>query len=181
MKFLNRIRRSAGLLASAFAAMLGMGAQYTPSPRGTARSSAAFVPVQGLGDYMLDILNSQKQAVVQLAAVDTAGGVLSWQNPEATNIIVTRIVLDITTAATGSCSISAGTTPTSATTSSANLIDTLDVNAAAGVFDNLGNAGTLGKTRQKVAAGKWLTISKASGATAGMAGYAYIWYTTLPY
>jgi hypothetical protein len=120
-----------------------------------------------------------KVARVALAEVDTAGGVFAWANPEATSIIVTRVVLDVTTAATGACTIDVGTTATSATTLSDNLIDGLDINAAAGVFDNITDKGTNGKARQKLAAGKWVTGSKASGASAGTVGFAYIHYHTI--
>lgn len=118
-----------------------------------------------------------KVVKVALAALDTGGGVLAWQNSEeGASIIVTRIILDITTKATAACTLDAGTTATSAATSSDNLIDGLDANAAIGTFDNLSNAGTNGKARQKLADGKWVTISKATGAAAGIVGYAYIEY-----
>lgn len=120
-----------------------------------------------------------KVAVVPLAALDSGGGVFAWQNPEGTAIIVDRVELDVTTPASAAGTLDVGTTATSATTLSDNLIDGLDVNAAAGVFDNLGNAGTNGKTRQKLAAGKWVTGSRASGAMAGLVGKAYIHYHTL--
>lgn len=117
-----------------------------------------------------------KIAKIPLAAVDTAGGILGWQNPEAGAIIIDRLVLDVTTAATGACTVAAGTTPTSATTSSNNLMDALDIHTAAGTFDNITDKGTAGKSRQKVATGKWLTVSQASGASAGLVGFAYIHY-----
>ena len=117
-----------------------------------------------------------KVARVALAAADTGGGVFSWQNPEGAAIVVERLVVDVTTDATGACTVDAGTTPTSATTLSDNLIDGLDVGAAAGTFDSITDKGTNGKSRQKLAAGKWVTGSVASGASAGLVGYAYILY-----
>lgn len=123
-----------------------------------------------------------KVAKVALAAKDTGGGVFAWQNDEGASIIVQRIILDVTTKASAACTIDVGTTDTSATTSSDNLIDGLDVNTAAGVFDNIednGGAGGNGKAKQKLANGKWVTASKASGATAGLAGYAYIEYIVI--
>lgn len=120
-----------------------------------------------------------KVARVALAAVDTAGGVISWANPEASAIIIERVVLDVTTAATAAATIDIGVTATSATTSADNLIDGLDVNTAAGVFDNITDKGTNGKSRQRVAVGKWVTGSKATGATAGLVGYAYIHYVVI--
>jgi len=118
-------------------------------------------------------------AKVALAALDTGGGVLAWQNPESVSIIISRIELDVTTAATAAATIDVGTTATSAATSIDNLIDGLDVNAATGVFDNITDKGTNGKSKQKLASGKWVTGSKASGACAGLAGYAYIHYHIL--
>jgi hypothetical protein len=113
---------------------------------------------------------------VALAAVDTAGGVFAWVNPTGVAIIVNRLVLNITTKATNACTLDCGTTATSATTLSDTLIDGQDVNAAAGVFDNLIGHGTNGKAGQPLAAGKWVTGSVASGASAGIVGYAFIHY-----
>jgi hypothetical protein len=123
-----------------------------------------------------------KVAKVALAAADTEGGVFSWQNNEGASIIIQRIILDVTTKATEACTIDVGTTDTGATTSSNNLIDGLDVHSAAGVFDNIednGGAEGSGATKQKLANGKWVTASKAIGATAGLAGFAYIEYIVI--
>jgi hypothetical protein len=109
-------------------------------------------------------------------SADTGGAVLSWQNPEGVAIIITGFVADVTTASDAAATVDFGTTATSATTSSDNLIDGLDVNAAVITADNITNIGTNGKSRQKLAAGKWITGSRASGAVAGLAGYAYIEY-----
>jgi len=118
----------------------------------------------------------QRVAKIPLAALDTGGGVLSWQNDEGGSIVITRVVLDVTTKATGACTVDVGTTASSATTSSDNLIDGLDVGTATGLFSNLKNPGTNGKADQKLASGKWVTASMASGAAAGTVGYAYIHY-----
>lgn len=124
-------------------------------------------------------LNRSKLVVVPLAAVDSAGGVLSWQNPEAVAIAIIGFELDITTPATVACSLDAGTTITTSTTASDNLIDSLDVHTAAGLFNVGDQTGANGKTRQRLASGKWVTISKDTGATAGMVGNAYIRYYLL--
>ncbi len=110
-----------------------------------------------------------------LSALDTGGGVLSLANPEGADVIVTRLVLDVTTAATGACTVDAGIAA-GATTSSDNLVDGLDVHSATGVFDNIEDKGTNGKTRQKWESDQYLTISMATGAAAGLAGYAYVEY-----
>jgi hypothetical protein len=118
---------------------------------------------------------AEKIARVALAAVDTAGGVFSWQNPESTAIVVTGLELDITTESTGACTVDCGTTATSAATLSDNLIDGLSV-ATAGLYNNNEDKGTNGKSKQRLASGKWVTGSVASGASAGLVGYALIHY-----
>ncbi|MDP4117669.1 MAG: hypothetical protein Q8873_00550 [Bacillota bacterium] len=116
---------------------------------------------------------------VALAAADTGGGVLAWANPESSSILVQRVIFDVTTKSTGACTLDVGATATNATTSADNLMDGIDVGTAAGVFDNVENQGTNGTSVQKLASGKWITASKASGAAAGLVGYAYIEYVVI--
>jgi hypothetical protein len=104
--------------------------------------------------------------------------VLAWQNPEGTPILVTRLILDVTTKPTGACTLDAGTAA-DGTTSNDGLLDGVDVGTAAGVFDNLGNAGSNGRARQRLAAGSYVTVSQASGAVAGLVGSALIAYVVL--
>jgi hypothetical protein len=113
---------------------------------------------------------------VALTASDSAGGVFAWANPHENTVLIERVVVHVTTVATAACTLDIGTTATSAVTSSDTLLDGLDVNSAAGVFDNITDKGSNGKSRQTLASGKWITASKASGATAGLVGYAYIQY-----
>lgn len=115
-------------------------------------------------------------AKLPLGVLDTAGGVVSWANPHNYSIIISRVEVDATTKSTAACTLDIGTTATTATTSSDNLLDGLDVGTAAGIFDSVTDKGTNGKTRQKIASGKWVTASKASGAAAGLVGYIYIHY-----
>ena len=133
-----------------------------------------------LGGHKSSSVSEPIYKVAQIAKMpladtaDTGGAVLSWQNNTGGDIIITRFALDVTTKSTGASTIDAGTTATNATTSSDNLVDGLDTGAAAGYFDNVVNAGTNGKGGQRLASGKWLTVSRASGAVAGLAGYAYV-------
>lgn len=113
---------------------------------------------------------------VALAALDTAGGILAWLNPENVAILVTRIVLDVTTKSTAACTADFGQAANGTTTAD-NLIDGVDVGTATGVFDNTKDIGTNGKGARKVAAGEYVTGSKATGAAAGLVGSAYITYT----
>lgn len=118
----------------------------------------------------------EQTAVVALAGgVDTGGGIGVWQNTTGSSVIIRRLVLDVTTVASASCTLEAGTTTTNATTASANLITAQDVHSAVTTVDNIG-AGGAGKYVQKLAAGGWVTFSTASGASAGLVGNAYIDY-----
>ena len=138
-----------------------------------------------VAEQVKDLLSSDttpvglKCAKVALAASDAAAGVFSWQNPESAAIVVQRLIIDLTTAATAACTINVGTDGDGTGTSD-NLLDGLDVNTATGVFDDMTNKGTNGKEVQRVAAKggatDYITASKASGAAAGLVGNAYIFY-----
>ena len=120
-----------------------------------------------------------KCAKVALGNADTAGGILAWQNPESSAIIVVRIVIDRTTKSAGACTADFGTAA-DGTTSSDILMDGVDVGATAAIEDNIENKGTNGKARQRLDAKggttDYLTGSKATGAAAGLVGNAYISY-----
>jgi len=91
--------------------------------------------------------------------------------------LINKVVLDVTTQSTGACTVDIGVAA-DATTSNDTLIDGLSV-AASGVFDNITDKGTNGKTCKKATSSQYVTISKASGASAGIVGNAYIHYTEL--
>lgn len=110
-----------------------------------------------------------------LAVVDTAGGVVSLANPLNCDLIVTKLVIDVTTPATATCHLSAGIAA-NGTTLSATLIDTVDAHTAAIVADNVTNKGSGGAPTRKWAKAQYLTISVQDGASAGMVGNAYIIY-----
>ena len=120
-----------------------------------------------------------KCAKVALGSGDGAGGILAWQNPESAAILVVRIVIDRTTKSTGACTADFGTAA-NGTTSADNLIDGVNAGAAEGIEDNVEDKGTNGKSRQRLdakgGATDYLTGSKATGAAAGLAGNAYIFY-----
>lgn len=108
------------------------------------------------------------------ATVTTAGAVLSVPNPEGADIIVTRLILDITTPSTGAATVDAGIAA-NGTTSADNLIDGASVASAAKVLDNVDDKGSNGKAKQKWGASQYLTIT-ASATLAGMVGTAIIEY-----
>lgn len=110
---------------------------------------------------------------VPLTAVTdiTAGGVLKLTNPEGVDLIITRLVLDVTTPSSGAATVDAGVHATGAS-SVDNLIDGQSV-ATAGVFDNVSHGGTNGKAVARWAAGSVLTIT-ASATLAGLVGFAHV-------
>lgn len=110
---------------------------------------------------------------VALGSSDAAAGVLSVLNPEGVDLIITRFVEDVVTPSSGACTVDFGVAATAI--SNDTLIDGKS-QATAGVFDNVEDQGTNGKSAVLWAAGTYLTGSKASGAAAGLAGYAYITY-----
>jgi len=112
---------------------------------------------------------------VALAALDAGGGVLSLANPEGADLIVKRLIVDVTTKSTAACTVDAGIAA-NGTTLNDTLIDGLDVGTAVILADNIENQGTNGVAAKKWTASQYLTISKATGAAAGLAGSAYIEY-----
>lgn len=108
---------------------------------------------------------------VNLTASDAAGGVVSLLNPFGVDVIVTDAILHVTTAATAACTVDIGIAA-NGSTSSDKLIDGMDVNAAAGVFDNRIDKGTNGGM-YVWEDDQYLTASKASGSTAGLVGILY--------
>lgn len=111
------------------------------------------------------------------AAADTAGAILSLANPEGADVVIKALIVNVTTASTGACTIDAGV-GTGATTKYDTLIDGLSV-ATAGCYSNLKNAGTNGLATVIWPAASYLTISTASGAIAGAVGAAYVDYELL--
>jgi hypothetical protein len=108
-------------------------------------------------------------------AADTSGAVASIPNPEGRTVYVTALIVNLTTASSGAGTVDAGISANS-TTLSDTLIDGLNVNAATGVFSNLREPGSNGKAGQPWGATQYLTISRASGAVAGLRGEAIVEY-----
>jgi hypothetical protein len=113
-------------------------------------------------------------AKVPLKAVDTAGGILAWANPTGGPIIITDLILDVTTQSTGACTANAGIANDGVTSN--NTLMTAVSLAAAGVFNAIKNAGASGISQTKCAANQFVTVSQATGASAGLVGNAYIRY-----
>jgi hypothetical protein len=87
--------------------------------------------------------------VLDLAQVHATDYNLNWQNPHASKIIVTRLIIYLTTAGGTALSVLDAGTAAATGTHSDNLIDGLDLNTT-GIFDNITDAGINGMSRQIV-------------------------------
>jgi len=103
-----------------------------------------------------------------LTASDSAGGVFSEENTYGSDLVITRVILQVTTGASGACTLDIGTAA-DATTSGNNLITAVDV-ADAGIFDNIADKGASGTSRLKFGSGGFCNGSLDAGATAGIVG-----------
>lgn len=100
------------------------------------------------------------------ATVTTGGAVLSLLNPFATRAVVLDFVIDMTTKSTGAATCDFGIGADGAT-SYDTLLDGIDMNAAAAIFDNIDNKGTNGGRGLAWASGTYIT-GTASATLAGM-------------
>ena len=100
-------------------------------------------------------------------------GMLSLLNPEGAIIFITRLILDVTTQATGTPTVNCGVTTVAA--SADDLIDGGAVGAAVVVLDNIEDGGTNGQATVKMGAAEYLTIT-ASADPAGLVGSYYLSY-----
>lgn len=114
-------------------------------------------------------------ARVALAAADTAGGLFAWANPTGGTIIVQSVAVDVTTVSSGACTIDCGVAA-NGTTLSDTMIDGASTATTARVIDDQKDAGTNGTGAQRCTSSQFVTGSVASGASAGIVGFAYITY-----
>lgn len=102
-----------------------------------------------------------------------AGDILNLLNPIGASAFVLRLLVRVTTVATGACTLDFGCAASA--TSSDTLIDGLDVNTAIGAFSNVSDPGTNGnEAGDDLGATEYVTGSVATGDSTGLVGYAYI-------
>ena len=123
---------------------------------------------------------------IKVAEAALSGGAanafaLALQNPESVAILVTRILIDITTAGGTATAVLNVGSAADATTTSDNLLDGIDANATA-TYDNLyaTHAGTNGRTVQKLdengGTTDYITAQILTEAATDLVGNAYIFY-----
>lgn len=106
-------------------------------------------------------------------AATSGGGLLALANPEGRDLIIDKVVMDITTPSSGAANVNAGVAA-NGTTSSATLMDTVAVGSAI-LADNITNKGAGGAPTRKWASGQFVTLT-GSATTVGLIGRLYISY-----
>lgn len=101
--------------------------------------------------------------------LDTAGGILAVQNKLGVKVLVDVAALVIGTPSTGACTVDVGVA-VNGTTSADNLIDGADM-ATPPTKSNGKGAGANGGRLVEWPVDGWITVSRASGAAAGLAGH----------
>ena len=117
------------------------------------------------------VQNGAYKVALTAATTTAVGGVLSVVNPTGVDLMITRLLLNVTTQSSGAASVDIGVDD-GGDVNSDTLIDGLSV-ATAGLYDNIENQGTNGKSAVRWPAGQYL-VATASATTAGMVGYAYV-------
>lgn len=122
----------------------------------------------------------QRKATLKIAmgALDTKGGVIKLLNPFGFEVLITRMIVDVTTKTTGACTIDAGVDADGATGNDT-LLDGLDIGTATILTDNLETPGTNGQSCVKWGSTQYLVASMASGAAAGGVGSVYVEFARL--
>jgi len=136
-----------------------------------------------LAKFLLYLAQTDRETITEvfpLVGADLHAAVVPAVTFPAAAIIL-RVVADITTVATGACTLDVGYTAGSSVTTSDTLLDGIDVNAAIGVFDSMNAALDLGANAlaQKAASGKWITVDEKTGDATGLVGNLYVSYIVI--
>ena len=117
---------------------------------------------------------------VALAAGSLNAFAFAWQNPEVKKIVVTKVVVDVTTAGGSATSVLDVARVADATATGDTIIDGADLNAVA-TYDNIGDPGTNGtqkayKVDEKDGTNDYITGKILVANASSLVGYAYIEY-----
>jgi hypothetical protein len=136
-------------------------------------------------DAELDRLTLYNDLGIKVAKIAVAGGIqnaisFAWQNPETTDILITKAVLSVTTeGATGGATLDIGAVA-DATSTADTIMDGVAVTAK-GLFDNVTNKGTNGLPQIVVNASggtaSYITGKIIGAAAAALVGKLYVFYT----
>ena len=121
-----------------------------------------------------------KVAKVALAAGNANAMAFAWQNPESNKILITRVIVDVTTAGGSATSVLDVDVVANATATADTIINGLDLDAT-GVTDHLLVAGTgvggVHKADEKGGANDYVTGKILVANAASLVGNVYIFYT----
>lgn len=122
-------------------------------------------------------LNRVRTLKIPLTAATTTdgGAVCSVANPEGVNLLVLRLVVDLTSGSTGVATIDFGISDEGPEASADGLIDGLAVQGNALIVDNFTNPGTNGRQLRRWSTEEYFT-GTASATLAGLVGVAHIEY-----
>lgn len=117
---------------------------------------------------------------VALTAGNANAFAFAWQNPEDKKIVVTKLVVDVTTAGGTATSVLDVARVAGATDTGDTIIDGADLNAVS-EYDNLGDPGTNGTSKAykldaKDGTNDYITGKILVANAASLAGYVYIEY-----
>ena len=109
-----------------------------------------------------DSIGFIKRDRVTIVPKDTTGVLSStWANPAGKDILVYRLLLNITTKSTSAATYDIGVAA-NATTTSATLLDGVDIGTAAAVWDNIDDQGTGGQSILLMTSAQFITIDAKS-------------------
>ena len=148
-----------------------------------AKLGAAAVETAKIKDANVTNAKLATDNVKIVTAALTAGAAnefcLAWENPETVPILVTRILVDVTTAGGTATAVLDFGSAADGTTHSDNLIDGVDANAVA-IYDNLlaaDSGGTVVKLDENGGTTAFITGQILTEAASALVGNAYIFYT----
>ncbi len=112
------------------------------------------------------------------ATVGLNGTMAAWENKWSGDALVSLVVLNVTTAATGAATSNVGASAT-ATGTADDIIDGTDIGTAAIVANNISSAGTNGLATAIIPTGEYVTI-RALADPAGLVGNMWVYFTNMP-
>jgi len=116
-----------------------------------------------------------KRDKVTLVAKGTTGVLTStWANPAAVDIFIYRCVLNITTKSTGAATYDIGVAA-NATTTSATLLDGVDIGTAAAVWDSIDDQGSGGQSILLMTSAQFVTVDAKSDDTGVVGTFEIHW------
>lgn len=155
---------------------------YTPTTAKAFREKAGSISQKLATEFTA--IETDLNANVKVASGALTAGLVNtfafaWENPETSRILVTRVLVDVTTAGGTATAVLDVGPAADATTHSDTLIDGVDLNAAA-IYDNIDDQGTNGLSKVGVdengGTTSFITGQILTEAASALVGNYYIFY-----